>query len=129
MRMLSVPATLAMVALCIATAQMVQAQAPASMWPRCIAERAGQRFSQAGSVCECGYDPGGTMVARPPGWRWTCDILRPDGSLDIPAEAPAARDLPSFGYGPVPDGFDDRRRGFGPPLGGPGGPPYDGLRR
>ena len=125
----SAPVMLALVAVCIGTAQVAQAQAPASMWPRCIAERAGQRFSQAGSVCECGYDPGGTMVARPPGWRWTCDILRPDGSLNIPAEGPAARGLPLFGYDPLLEGFDDRRRLPGPSYDRPGGPPYDALRR
>ena len=88
------------------------AQVTPGAWPRCVAERDGQQIGQGGSVCECRYNRGGSMVGRPPGWRWSCDILRSDGSgSGAPADLPADRrraplglgDLPRSGLDPVDD--------------------------
>lgn len=79
------------------------AQVPPSVWPRCIAERDGQQLGLAGSVCECRHERGGTLTGRRPGWRWSCDIMRMDGSsLGLPADTSAGRQSlpPGFTYAP-----------------------------
>ncbi len=81
----------------------LEAQVAPSTWPRCIPERDGQQLGQAGSLCECGYERGGTMIGKPPGWRWACDILRSDDSnLDSPADTSFSRQSlpPGFTYAP-----------------------------
>lgn len=79
------------------------AQLAPGVWPRCIAERDGQQLGLAGSVCECSYERGGTMIGKPPGWRWVCDIMRSDGSqLQVPADTLTDRQPlpPGFTYAP-----------------------------
>lgn len=96
----AVLAALALGALAVGSAR---AQVPPSVWPRCIAERDGQQLGLAGSVCECKYERGGTLTGRPPGWRWSCDIMRMDGSsLGLPADTSAGRQSlpPGFTYAP-----------------------------
>lgn len=103
MRMAWLGAILATSACWTFSAQESRAQAPASIWPRCIAERAGQQLSQAGSVCECSYDRGGTMIGKPPGWRWTCDVMRSDdSSLNLPADRPSTRQSLPYGFSYAP---------------------------
>lgn len=72
-------------------------QAPPGAWPRCIAERDGQQIGLGGSVCECRHEQGGTMIGRPPGWRWSCDIMRMDGGRSEPSSglAESRRHRPS----------------------------------
>ena len=118
---------LAFSAFCAAPVQMAHAQTPSSMWPRCIAERAGQQLSQAGSVCECGFDPGGLMNVRPSGWRWTCSILSPDSSsLSFSADNHPDQRLLPFGSGYSYDGGDPTRllRGVSPLADPRGYSPY-----
>ena len=96
-------AILATLACSLVPLSPLEAQVAPSVWPRCIPERDGQQLGQAGSVCECGYERGGTMTGKPPGWRWACDILRSDGSnLDSPADTSAGRQSlpPGFVYAP-----------------------------
>ena len=96
-------ATLAALAWSLLSIHPSGAQVASSIWPRCIAEREGQQLGLAGSVCECSHERGGTMIGKPPGWRWACDIMRSDGSqLEIPAETSNDREsLPSgFTYAP-----------------------------
>lgn len=77
----------AVFAWCLPSVCLLAAQVAPSAWPRCIAERDGQQLGLAGSVCECSYEAGGTMLSKPPGWRWSCDIMRSDGDqLEIPAD-------------------------------------------
>lgn len=94
---------LAAVAAGFAVAGQAGAQAPSGPWPRCDATRDGQQLGSGGSVCECRQAAGGTMLRRPPGWRWSCDILRMDGSqLGAAADAPSSRQglPPGFTYAP-----------------------------
>lgn len=79
------------------------AQTSPGAWPRCIPERDGQRLGLGGSVCECRYERGGSMIGKPPGWRWSCDILKMDeGALAAPADGGAVRRglPPGFTYAP-----------------------------
>ena len=48
-------------------------------------------------LCVCRYDPGGSLSARPPDYRWDCGPLRPDCGVVPPGPAPAASEplLPS----------------------------------
>lgn len=98
-------ALLAAVAFGSAIAGQAVAQAPAGAWPRCTADRGGQQLGSGGSVCECRHDRGGTVTAHPPGWRWSCDIMRMDGSgLGAAADLPAARHGLPPGFTYVPQG-------------------------
>ena len=91
------------------------AQAPSGAWPRCVADREGQQIGSGGSVCECRRERGGTMIGRPTGWRWSCDLLRSDGSeRSIPADTTSRRGLPP-GFTYAPQGGSDF-------LGGPAEP-------
>lgn len=98
-------ALLALAVLGSAAAGRAAAQSPPGAWPRCIEARDGQQIGLNGSVCECRQARGGTMLGRPSGWRWSCDLLKSDGSqLGIPADAPShRRELPP-GYGYLPQG-------------------------
>lgn len=79
------------------------AQVPPGAWPRCISERDGQRLALGGSVCECRYERGGTMIGKPPGWRWSCDIMKMDESvLGIPPDTGRRGLPPNFTYIPPP---------------------------
>ena len=115
------------------------AQTSPGAWPRCIQERDGQQLALGGSVCECRYERGGSMIGRPPGWRWSCDILKMDESvLGVPADGGAGRRglPPGFTYAPqtgtqsgVPSDVPGQSGGwsgsapFGVPAdGGPRGP-------
>ena len=43
------------------------------------------------------------MIGRPPGWRWSCDIMRSDDSnLDVPADRLSGQQSlpPGFTYAP-----------------------------
>jgi hypothetical protein len=79
---------------------------PAAAQPRCTPAREGEVACFDGKLCECRYDPGGTLTGRRPGTRWNCDALRPSCGGPAPAEAgqpPAAeRAPPSFFPPPYP---------------------------
>jgi len=96
-------AALAAIALVASSAVPASAQTLLGAWPRCIPEREGQELALGGSVCECRYEQGGTLIGRRPGWRWSCDIMKMDGSeLGIPADDGAGRRglPPGFAYSP-----------------------------
>jgi hypothetical protein len=81
------------------------AQAP-SPAPICSAAREGMVACFGEKLCECRYDPGGSMTVRPPGHRWDCGVLRPSCGIAYPAD-PAAppiplRDLPPILLNPAP---------------------------
>ena len=82
------------------------AQVAPSVWPRCIPARDGQQVGVGGSMCECRYESGGTMLRRPAGWRWSCDVMQMDGSANSPAGALNAQSslLPGVVYAPQGNG-------------------------
>lgn len=99
------------------------AQMPPGAWPRCIPERDGQRLALGGSVCECRHERGGTMIGRPPGWRWSCDILKMDESvLGIPPDTGRRGLPPGFTYVPQPGALQPGAQS-GVPNGVPGDVP------
>jgi len=126
---------------CLLGVHPLAAQVAPGAWPRCIAERDGQQLGLAGSVCECSHEPGGTMTGKPPGWRWSCDVMRSDGDqLEVPADSSAERQpLPpdlaysptySPGYSPgyTPYYSPQDAAGVAPELPGrPSGRPYQSL--
>jgi len=57
--------------------------------PNCTPARAGMVACLGEKLCECRWEPGGTLVARPPGHRWDCGALRPACGI-APAGPPAA---------------------------------------
>jgi hypothetical protein len=128
-------AALAAIALVASTAVPASAQVPPGAWPRCIPERDGQELALGGSACECRHEQGGTMIARRPGWRWSCDIMKMDGSqLGIPADDGAGRRglPPGFVYAPQGGGTPSSGQApsGSPPDAGPRGPaPLLGGRR
>ena len=44
--------------------------------PACGPPADGARLCMAQQVCTCGFDPGGELAGRPPGWRWSCHIMQ-----------------------------------------------------
>ena len=50
---------------------------PARAQPVCDAARLGTVSCQAGRVCECRHERGGSLTGRAEGFRWDCGILRP----------------------------------------------------
>lgn len=50
---------------------------PAAAQPVCDAARLGTLSCQAGRVCECRFERGGSLTGLPDGYRWDCGILRP----------------------------------------------------
>ena len=83
------------------------AQVAPGVWPRCIPDRDGQQIGVGGSMCECRHEPGGTMLRRPAGWRWSCDIMqmdgeRPDDPVTLPNRPSALP--PGFVYAPQTGG-------------------------
>ncbi len=62
--------------------------AAAEPTPRCAPSREGEVACLAGKLCECRYDPGGSITGRPPGMRWNCGALRPacGAALEPPPE-------------------------------------------
>lgn len=110
-------AVLAAVIAAASAAAPAGAQTSPGAWPRCLPERDGQRLGLGGSVCECRYERGGSMIGKPPGWRWSCDILKMDESaLGAPADGGVGRRGLPPGFTYVPQ--------TGPQSGVPGGVPY-----
>lgn len=67
----------------LAAASMSQAQAPLA----CSAQTVGMQVCQTGTICKCGFSPGGTMTMTPAGYNWSCDIAYgscPQQSVQIP---------------------------------------------
>ena len=63
--------------------------------PACSATHDGVQTCMTRQVCTCGFDQGGSLSGRSPGWRWHCDIMQ-TCDLDTPADAapPAAPPWP-----------------------------------
>jgi hypothetical protein len=82
-------------AIVIALCLTAFAAATEPLLPRCSDALDGQ-VTEGG--CKCGYDRGGTLIGRPAGWRWDCDLLRGPGAI---APVPSAGDPQQ----PLPPGF------------------------
>jgi hypothetical protein len=67
----------------------------ADLLPACSAAHDGVQTCMTRQVCTCGFDPGGSLTGRSPGWRWQCDIMQ-TCDLDTPPDAapPAAPPWP-----------------------------------
>ena len=93
--------------------------APPAAWaqgqpaPACIAQREGMVACLGTTLCECRFQPGGSLTARPSGYRWDCGILRPScGVVPPDVSGPSAGQVPPvlvqpvlpgpWGTGPVP---------------------------
>lgn len=50
---------------------------PALAQPVCDAARLGTVSCQAGRMCECRFERGGSLTGLPDGYRWDCGTLRP----------------------------------------------------
>ena len=61
--------------------------------PGCVPAREGVVACIAEKLCECRWEPGGTLTGRPPGHRWDCGALRPLCGI-APAGPPAAETPP-----------------------------------
>ena len=56
---------------------LLSGPAAAQPVPACMSARVGTVACLAGRLCECRYDPGGSMTGMPGGYRWNCSLLRP----------------------------------------------------
>ena len=66
-------------------------------------------------MCECRYEPGGTMLRRPAGWRWSCDIMQMDGGDSQAGPSNASPALPpGFVYAPQGGGIAGPQQPQGP---------------
>ncbi len=59
---------------------------PGELPPACAAAHDGMQTCMTRQVCTCGFDPGGSLAGRSPGWRWQCDIMQ-TCDIDTPADA------------------------------------------
>jgi hypothetical protein len=62
--------------------------------PVCRPEREGMLACFGTRLCECRYDPGGSLTARPGGYRWDCGPLRPDCGVVPPSLGTAPLEQP-----------------------------------
>jgi hypothetical protein len=75
--------------------------------PRCTPAQEGAVACLDSKLCECRYEPGGTLTGRRAGTRWNCGALRPTcGAATMPADVgpPAERMLPPPSLYPAPYG-------------------------
>jgi hypothetical protein len=76
-------------------ALLLPALARADAPPICGPAQEGMRRCMAQQVCSCGFDRGGKLAGRPPGWRWSCDIMQmcdTDAPADLAPPPPVAPD-------------------------------------
>jgi hypothetical protein len=73
----------------------VLAEAP----PACTPMREGMVACFGEKLCECRWEPGGSLPGRPAGHRWDCGALRPACGM-APAGPPAA-ELPPISVMPL----------------------------
>lgn len=70
--------------------------------PACIAQREGMVACLGMTLCECRFQPGGSLTARPSGYRWDCGILRPScGVVPPDASGPSGGQVPPVLVQPV----------------------------
>ena len=55
--------------------------------PACTAGREGMTACLAEKLCECRWEPGGSLTGRPAAHRWDCGVLRPACGV-VPAGPP-----------------------------------------
>lgn len=72
--------------------------------PACGPRQEGSVACFADKLCECRWDPGGSLTGRPAAHRWDCGVLRP-GCGVVPA-GPPPQALPG---GWLPPPYPDRR--------------------
>ncbi|HYZ34947.1 MAG TPA: hypothetical protein VE684_22025 [Crenalkalicoccus sp.] len=90
--------------------------------PMCLAQREGMVACFADKLCTCRFDPGGSLAARPPGYRWDCGPLRPDCGVVPPTVGapPAALLMPEVTpVLPAPQAADPFAQPGATPLGRP----------
>ncbi len=83
------------------------AGAGASDLPRCVPPREGAVACLDGKLCECRYDPGGSLSGRPAGLRWNCGALRPacGAAAAAPVDAGPPQQPPPVLPMPLPQGW------------------------
>ncbi len=97
--------------------------APARAQPVCDAARLGTLACQAGRMCECRHERGGSLTGRMEGFRWDCGILRPN-CPPFQLQAPLSPPMSSWPPGlPMPQLWLEReapgRPRASPPPGNP----------
>lgn len=65
---------------------------PAFAQPVCDAARLGTVSCQAGRMCECRFERGGSLTGLPDGHRWDCGTLRP--ACPVPEARPQTPFMP-----------------------------------
>lgn len=76
--------------------------AAASELPRCGPPQEGAVACLDGKLCECRFDPGGSLSGRPAGIRWNCGALRPACGQVPPPSLDAGQPQQPLPYLPVP---------------------------
>ena len=59
--------------------------------PMCLEQREGMTFCFETKLCLCRFDPGGSLTARPAGYRWDCGVMRPSCGVVPPDTNPPAQ--------------------------------------
>jgi hypothetical protein len=67
-------------------APMARAETP----PPCTPAREGMLACFADKLCECRWQPGGSLTGRPAAHRWDCGVLRPPCGVVPGGSAPQA---------------------------------------
>ena len=67
--------------------------------PNCTPGREGMVACFGEKLCVCRWEPGGTLVGRPPGHRWDCGVRRPACGVEPAGPPPAA--LPQVSIMPL----------------------------
>ena len=71
--------------------------------PRCTPAQEGAVACLDGKLCECRYEPGGTLTGRRAGTRWNCGALRPAcGAATMPADVGTTRRADAAAAFPLP---------------------------
>ena len=55
--------------------------------PACVTQREGMVACMGEKLCECRWEPAGSLTGRPAGLRWDCGVLRPSCGV-VPAAPP-----------------------------------------
>ena len=112
---------LLLLALSLIVGRVAPAGAQPMAPPACGPAAAGMVACLGDKLCECRFEPGGSLAGRPTGHRWDCGVLRPACGVVPPrlgqAPPPTLQDLPPLMLtqaGPMPDGGAATRRGQRP---------------
>ena len=70
--------------------------------PACAPAREGMVACFGEKLCECRWQPGGTLTGRPAGHRWDCGVLRP--ACGVAPAGPSAAEMPPLTVMPLLQG-------------------------